>query len=119
MNKVLIVDDETEIAESLGICLDKYGYQSTIAGSALGALRALKSSHYTAVILDVRLSGGISGIELAWRIRRRDQNIQIIVFSAIHHGPEMEKQMSALEATFFVKPVTIESIIDLLRGGGA
>ncbi len=55
MNHVLIVDDETEIRESLESILREEGYIVTTAATAAEALELLRDAAYDVVLLDIWL----------------------------------------------------------------
>jgi two-component system OmpR family response regulator len=111
MIQILIVDDEPDIASMLAQALSQHGCKLTTARTAMGAAQALRRARYDAVILDVNLGGGLSGIELAWKIRKSDERIKILIFSAIHHGPEIEREIAGLSAIFFEKPTSATKIL--------
>jgi CheY-like chemotaxis protein len=66
--RVLIVDDEREIAELIAGQLAPLGVQTTLSFSGPQALAMLRESHYDAVTLDV-LMPGMSGLEVLAAIR--------------------------------------------------
>ena len=73
--KILIVEDEPIIAEDISDFLLEKGYSiSNIAYHKEAAMQALHSTPPDAVLLDINLSGGQEGIELAAYI---SQNIHI------------------------------------------
>jgi DNA-binding NtrC family response regulator len=111
VSRLIIVDDEPEVSETLDHALSRYGHESRIARTALGAMKLMRQGVFDAALLDVRLGGGLSGIELAWKIREKFPTLKIMIFSAIHHGPEIAREIKALKATFFVKPVSVDAIV--------
>ena len=115
MSRLIIVDDEPEVSETLDHALSRYGHQCCVARTALGAMKLMRQEMFDAALLDVRLAGGLSGIELAWKIREKLPAIKIMIFSAIHHGPEIAREIRALRATFFVKPISIDAIVGALN----
>lgn len=66
--RVLIVDDEREIAELIAGQLAPLGVQTTLSSSGRQALDLLRESHYDAVTLDV-LMPGMDGLEVLAAIR--------------------------------------------------
>jgi DNA-binding response OmpR family regulator len=65
---ILMIDDEQEIRELVGLYLTKEGYRFFEAGNAEEGLRQLKNSQPDLIILDVRLPD-LDGIELCRRVR--------------------------------------------------
>ena len=66
--RLLIVEDEVTLCESLRRVLMKDGYQVDAAGSAETALTLIRETSYDLVITDIVLPG-IDGIELLRRIK--------------------------------------------------
>jgi DNA-binding response OmpR family regulator len=113
--RILIVDDEPEISGTLSRALAQYSCKCLTVRTALGAIRAMKSDDFDAMLLDINLGGGLSGIELAQKVRRGNTAIKILVFSALHHGPEIQREIDALGAIFFEKPVSAKAIYSALQ----
>ncbi len=78
--KVLIVDDDENIAELISLYLMKECYETCIAGDGEEALKAFESFHPNIVLLDLMLPG-IDGYQVCREIRRTSQ-CPIIMLSA-------------------------------------
>jgi DNA-binding response OmpR family regulator len=78
--KVLVVDDERVIADTLVIILNQNGYQATAAYSGGAAVEQAQAGKPALVILDVVMPG-MSGIEAAKRIRKLLPQCRILLFS--------------------------------------
>ena len=88
---VLIVDDEPLIRETVSELLSSAGLATLEATDGVEALEMLnKSGHMVAVLLtDVRMPGGMNGIDLARIAQRTWPWIQVIVMSGFYDsGPE-------------------------------
>lgn len=77
---ILVVDDEKEIADLVGIYLQNDGYKVLKAYSGDRALELLEKEDVQLVILDIMMPG-IDGLEVCRRIRR-EKNIPILMLSA-------------------------------------
>ena len=66
--KILIVEDETDIAQLVKFCLEKEGFRTSVAKSGMEALHLLKSERPELVILDLMLPE-MDGIEVCKKIR--------------------------------------------------
>jgi two-component system phosphate regulon response regulator PhoB len=71
MKRILVVEDEQAIREMIGFALKKDGLQFEEAADAEKALVAIASNPPDLVLLDWMLPG-LSGVELARRLRRED-----------------------------------------------
>lgn len=81
---ILVVDDDVAIQASLKFLLNGEGYKVAVAGKQGEALRALKSSKITLVILDMNFSldtSGRDGIELLTDIVEQWPNIPVILIT--------------------------------------
>ncbi|EAS51821.1 putative two-component signal transduction histidine kinase [Aurantimonas manganoxydans SI85-9A1] len=82
--RVLVCEDERDIAEIVAAHLDAQGFASDIAPGIATARTLLSNFEYVAVTLDIRLAGD-SGIELFHEIRRspRNRDLPVLVISAV------------------------------------
>ena len=68
--RILIVDDEKEIAELVRLCLEKEGFEAVISNDGNEALRKIQSEEFDLAILDIMLPG-IDGLSLCAEIRKK------------------------------------------------
>lgn len=78
--KILIVDDDENIAELIKLYLNKECFDTSIAADGEAALQILKTYHPDLVLLDIMLPG-IDGYEVLRQIRRTS-NLPVIMLSA-------------------------------------
>ena len=78
--KILVVDDEKEIADLLEIYLISDGFEVLKAYNGEEGLRILEQEKVDLMLLDVMMPG-IDGLEMCRRVRE-DKNIPIIIVSA-------------------------------------
>jgi len=76
--RVLIVEDERELAELVEMYLENDGVQATIAGSAEAALALLDDETFDLIILDINLPG-MDGFDFVQKLRRTSSTPVIIV----------------------------------------
>jgi len=81
MERILIVEDDTDINSVIAAFLFKRGYACVQAYSGTEARLVLDQAHFGLVICDLMLPGMI-GEDVIARIRKQDQDIPIIVLSA-------------------------------------
>ena len=78
--RVLVVDDERVIADTLGTILGKSGYEATVAYDAPSALKQCEAVKPELVITDV-IMPGMDGVEMAMLIRERHPACKILLIS--------------------------------------
>src|SRR5947208_17195444 len=70
MATILIVDDDDAIRDGLAETVTDLGYRAHLAASGSDALALVAAGGIDAVLLDLRMPGGLDGIEVLRRIRR-------------------------------------------------
>lgn len=86
VEKILIVDDEPDIAQALKMCLEENGYASSLASDGSAALDMLvNESSYTVVLLDINMPG-LDGVTVLKRIQDAGHDTAVIMMSG--HGSE-------------------------------
>ena len=112
--KVLIADDELSLAEGISTILEG-DYCVDIATTGIEALKLYKKNQYSALILDVDFGAGMTGIEVAAKIREKDRNVFIMIFSAIDYSNDIQRKVVELGAIFQEKPIDPYQILECLR----
>ena len=112
---VLLVDDELLIRASLGQFLERAGYTVIAVADPDTAIRHLSKSAIDAVILDIRLAGGRSGLEVLERIRLDDTDLPVIVLTGVHNlGPAEEALIHRHRADLLYKPEVGSTLVQQL-----
>jgi DNA-binding NtrC family response regulator len=78
--KILIVDDEPVVRDSLGKWFNEEGYTVRAVGSAQEALNAFQPHQWDVALLDIKMPG-IDGIELQNRLREADPDLIVIIMT--------------------------------------
>ncbi|SFV14472.1 hybrid sensor histidine kinase/response regulator [Pseudoduganella namucuonensis] len=107
----LIVDDNADAAESLGMALDFLGYDVRTAPTAQDALDAITASRPHLALLDIGLPD-MTGYELARRIRQLPGGADMALIAITGWGQDDDKQ-AALDAGFdihFTKPLDFQQL---------
>src|SRR3978361_907182 len=79
--RILVVDDEVEIRESLEVLLNLEGFQVDLAANASEGERKLESRAYDLVLLDLMMPDK-SGMEMLRDVRERDRHTPIFMITA-------------------------------------
>jgi CheY-like chemotaxis protein len=78
--KVLIVEDDALLAELAAGMLDELGFEGVVAHSAKEALEQLTAGERPKLVFsDIVMPGGLSGIELARKVRNRFPELPILL----------------------------------------
>jgi two-component system CheB/CheR fusion protein len=115
LRRVLVVDDNTDTAESLAMLLRLKGHEVRIAYDGPAALETARSFQPEVVLLDIGLPG-LDGYQVATRLRRRRRTAGSLLVALTGYGQEEDK-LRAQDAGFdfhLTKPVAPQAIYDLL-----
>lgn len=99
--RILVVDDDRHIADTLKTILESVGYDCVVSYSAADALETVELVKPVLVISDVVMPG-MTGIELVLQLRARDPHLRIILLS----GNAATEELLA-QAGETVGPVTV------------
>jgi DNA-binding NtrC family response regulator len=109
--RVLVVDDEKDFLETLVNRLLQRGVETTGVESGEKALDLMKKKLFDVVILDVKMPGGMDGIE-ALREMKRIQPLAEVILLTGHATVEISIEGMKLGAfDFLVKPVKLEDLL--------
>src|ERR1700681_2758566 len=111
---VFIVDDDTDVRESLQELLESVGLHSKSFGTAQEFLSSPRSDGPSCLILDVRLPG-ISGLELQHELKRGKIRIPIIFLTAHADVPMSVKAMKSGAVEFLTKPFRHQDLLDAVQ----
>jgi CheY-like chemotaxis protein len=113
---VLVVDDNTDAAESLGVLLDIEGHAAHIAHTGAAALHLVQSQHVDVVFLDIGLPD-MTGYDVAKRLRMLPHMQKTMLVALTGWGTQDDRQRTR-EAGFdrhLTKPAELPAVEELLR----
>lgn len=112
--RVLLVDDDEEVAATVAEMLQHLGYQVTHCASAAAALKTLtKGCRVDIVFSDVMMPGGMNGVELAREIRTRQFGVPVLLTSGYAEAARKTAQAEAVHV--LAKPYRLEELADALQ----
>ncbi len=109
MKRILVVDDDPSVRETLEDHLSASGYEVRAVGSAEEALRCWAGFEPGLVITDIRMEG-TSGLDLLNKLRSTNDNVDAVVITAFE---DMETAVAAMKAgayDYLVKPLDLDEI---------
>ncbi|TML22907.1 MAG: response regulator transcription factor, partial [Actinobacteria bacterium] len=113
--RILVVDDERAVRDSLRRALELEGYEIELAGDGREALYRLDSdSQPDAIILDV-LMPGLDGLEVCKRIRATGNAVPVLMLTA---RDAVENRVEGLDAgadDYVTKPFALEELLARVR----
>jgi signal transduction histidine kinase len=112
--KVLVVDDNAELAQIVSQFLESRGYQISMAQSGNAAIRKVSSESPEVVLLDLKLPD-ISGAEVLKRIKEIDDGIGVIILTG-YGGEQVAVELMKSGATDFIsKPFERDVLLGAVK----
>ena len=114
--RLLIVDDNQDAANTLGVLLGMAGYQVKTAFNGLNALAIAASFDPEACILDINMPG-MNGYELARRLRAmaKDHPLILATVTACNDDKHLDRAVLAGFSLHFTKPADADDIAEQLE----
>jgi two-component system response regulator MprA len=113
--KILVVDDERAVRESLRRALELEGYEIELAEDGVQALARLDADpEPDAMVLDV-LMPGVDGLEVSRTLRRKGSKVPILMLTA---RTQVEDRVEGLDAgadDYLTKPFALEELLARVR----
>ncbi len=114
MQTVLVIDDDSTVRDTLGVMLEKEGFQPVLAGDGETGMKQALALRPGIILLDLTMPG-LSGAEVCKRIRSHGMTTPLIVLSAA--GDELDKvQLFDIGADdYMVKPFRVRELLARIR----
>ena len=112
--RILVVDDDRTIAESLSIMLQYEGYETDVAYTGTEAIEKSRKNVYNLAILDIRLPD-IEGTDLLVLLRETSPKMVKIMLTG---NPMFENAVKSLNNgadAYLVKPVDIPELLETIK----
>ncbi len=114
MEKILIVEDDDKIARVIQLELEYEGYEVAIAYTGKEALEKYGTESFDMMLLDVMIPE-LNGLEVLRRIRQKDDEIRIIMFTARDAVMDKVSGLDSGANDYVTKPFEIEELLARIR----
>lgn len=108
--RILIVEDETDLAELLKLNLESEGYRVTLALHGAIAINLLKTESFDLIIMDIMMPS-MDGLTATHHIRLSSNNVPILILSA---GSTAQDRINGLRSgadDYMSKPFEMEELL--------
>ncbi|MBA0125545.1 response regulator transcription factor [Haloechinothrix sp. YIM 98757] len=112
--RILVVDDDRAVRESLRRSLEFNGYTVELAGDGTTALDAVTANRPDAMVLDVMMPR-LDGLEVARRLRSSGDDLPILVLTARDTVSDRVSGLDAGADDYLPKPFALEELLARLR----
>jgi len=113
--RVLVVDDEPNLAELLTSALRYEGWDVSTALDGQSAVRLARETQPDVIVLDIML-GDIDGIEVLRRIRQQQDGVPVLFLTARDSVEDRVAGLTAGGDDYVTKPFSLEEVVARLRG---
>ena len=115
-HKVLIVEDEAEIARLITLNLEKEGFDCFHCRDGIAALEAFKQQQPDVIVLDLMMPG-LNGLEVCTRIRRQTEGKDPFILMLTAKGEEIDRVvgLSTGADDYLVKPFSAPELVARIR----
>jgi DNA-binding NtrC family response regulator len=112
--RILVVDDEPDIRQSVATMLEKKGFTSDAAGSGEEAIDCFEADPYDVVITDIRMPG-MSGLDLMHWIKERMPDTIVLLMTAHASLDTAIEAVREGASDYLTKPVRLDNVIHKIR----
>ena len=112
--RVLVVDDDEVVRETLGTILQDHGFEITCAADVSQALKFISSHKYDVLLSDLHMPGAGDGLTVVSAMRHANPEAVTLLLSAF---PEMSAAANAIlmqADEILVKPMNIPDLLDAI-----
>jgi signal transduction histidine kinase/ActR/RegA family two-component response regulator len=109
LGRVLLVEDDEEVAALVGEMLGQLGYDVTRASSAAAALGALADGRSIDLVFsDIMMPGCMNGVDLAREIRKRRSDMPVVLTSGYSEAASQDAEAAGVQ--ILSKPYRIDEL---------
>ena len=119
--KIIIVDDEAVVRDSLSDWLEDDGYEVKTAVNGMQGLQQISTERFNAAVVDIKMPG-MDGVTLLKKIKEVDSELPVIMITAHATIENAVKSMKDGAYDFITKPfppeklsVTLKRVVELGR----
>lgn len=113
--KILVVEDDRQIAMALNVRLKGAGYEVSVANDAISGVTTAKKVQPDLILLDISMPAG-NGFLVAERVQALLPVIPSIIFITASKNPELQKKAEEYSpAGYFEKPYDADVLLAKIR----
>lgn len=112
--RVLIVEDESQMAALLRTALERENHTVTVAHDGADGLAIAELHDFDALVLDIMLPR-LNGFEIARRLRQRGRNVPILMLTARDTVPDIVRGLDLGADDYLLKPFALDEFFARLR----
>jgi len=111
---ILIIEDDSSLAEGLGFHLKHEGFEVDICHDGISGLEAALEGKYELILLD-RMLPGVDGIQILRQLREKHISTPVLIMTALANIRDRVDGLDAGADDYLVKPFAIEELLARVR----
>jgi DNA-binding NtrC family response regulator len=114
MHKVLVVDDDKVLQQSVKEALEYHHFNVEVANNGKEAVNAVFREKYDLVVMDVNMPE-MDGIEALTEIKRHDPSIIVLILTAFSNVQDAVRAVKEGAYNYLEKPITSDNLVALIK----
>ena len=116
MVKLLVVDDDREVTDSIVKFLNMTGFEARSAYEGHEAIKLIKQDNPDCVLLDIQLPGTMSGVDVLDEIKSMDGDTKVVMITGfVEEETELMCRQHGVDG-YIMKPLDLQNILDVVTG---
>ena len=112
--KIIVIDDNADIRDTLSIFLNKIGYKTETAQTGQEGIKKITKEFYNVALLDIKLPD-IEGTELLKPLKEKHPKMDVIIMTA---NASLNSAVQALNngaSGYIIKPINLENLLTYVK----
>lgn len=112
--KILLVDDDPGMLDTLMDVLSATGYETSVAASGNAALEMAQAGRFDLVLMDVQMPG-LNGVQVLHALRVLDPTIVVIMMTAYTGDELVAESQRTTGFSVLSKPLDLDQVLPLVK----
>jgi DNA-binding NtrC family response regulator len=112
--KILVVDDDPGMLDTLMDVLSATGYETSVAASGNAALEMAQAGRFDLVLMDVQMPG-LNGVQVLHALRVLDPTIVVIMMTAYTGDELVAESQRTTGFSVLSKPLDLDQVLPLVK----
>jgi len=113
--RIMVVDDEPSVVESFKLILSLKNYAVTTFPDGPSAMAQFEKDKFDIAFLDLKMPGGMDGIDILRKIKEIDPNVEVIIVTAYGSESSHANAVTFGVLEYLRKPFLMEEIFEMVE----
>ena len=113
--RILICEDNHRLREETSRLIGAWGHDTQGVTDGPSALLAIQQDHWDLVLTDLRLPGGVDGLQILRTLRQADADSACVILTAWDSAETAVEAMTAGAFDYLIKPVTVDRLWNVVE----